>query len=126
MVIRGIIQSGAGKGAFFTSVDWVRKQCRDMLGYEPYPGTLNVRVIDADLQCLESFLNEQDFLLVPEDPAFCSAGVKKVKMNGIPAAVILPAQDVRIHEKQVVEIIARCCLKKALDLEDGDIVIVSA
>ncbi|MFO7784860.1 MAG: DUF120 domain-containing protein [Thermodesulfobacteriota bacterium] len=125
MVLRGIIQSGAGKGAVFTRVDWVVEQCRNMLGYEPYPGTLNVRVIDADLERLGPFLGAQDFSLVPEDPVFCSAGVKKVTVNGIPAAVILPAEDVRIHEKRVMEIIAACSLKKTLGLDNGDCVTVT-
>ncbi len=126
MVLRGIIESGTGKGAFFTQVGWVLKQCRNKLGYEPFPGTLNVRVIDADLERLESFLDSQDFVLVPEDPAFCSAGVKEITVNGIPAAVILPAEDVRIHEKRVMEIIAACSLKKALGLDDGDRVTIAA
>lgn len=126
MVLRGIIQKGAGKGSFFTQVDWVLKQCRHMLGYEPYPGTLNVRVIDADIEHLESFLEVHDFALVPEDPAFCSAGVKRVTVNGIPAAVILPAEDVRVNERRVMEIIAACSLKNALGLDDGDCVTVSA
>ncbi len=126
MVLRGIIQGGAGKGAFFTRLDWVLEQCRNNLGYEPFPGTLNVRVIDVDIERLESFLEAQDFVLVPEDPVFCAAGVKEVTVNGIPAAVILPAEDVRIHEKRVMEVIAACSLKKTLGLDNGDRVIIAA
>jgi hypothetical protein len=46
-------------------------------------------------------------------------------VNGIPAAVILPQEGVRIHEKRVREIIAPCSLKKALGLENGDRVTVA-
>lgn len=38
MTISGSIQSGIGKGGYFTSVDWVVQQCRDKLGYAPFPG----------------------------------------------------------------------------------------
>jgi len=123
--LTGIIQSGAGKGATFTQLDWVVAQCRRMLGYEPFPGTLNVRVNDKNTESLEDFLEETDFELVPEDPAFCTARVKKITVNGIPAAVILPSEDVRIHEKRVIEIVAAFSLKEALGLGDGDCVILA-
>ncbi|MCF8063319.1 MAG: CTP-dependent riboflavin kinase [Deltaproteobacteria bacterium] len=124
--IRGVIERGAGKGAYFMGVDWVREQCRRMLGYEPYPGTLNVRVLDEDAERLDSFLRDPEFELVPDDPAFCSARVKKVTVNGIPAAVVLPAEEVRIHGERVIEILAASSLKASLGLADGDMVTVAA
>jgi riboflavin kinase len=120
MEISGIIQSGAGKGAFFTQVDWVVRQCEKMLGYRPFPGTLNVRIDDSDMNGLKRLVDGNDFELVPDDPAFCSASVKKVVVNGIPAAVVIPAEDVRIHEERIVEIIAACGIKETLGLKDGD------
>ena len=54
MEISGIIQNGAGKGAYFTRLDWVVKQCKEILGYEPFPGTLNVCVEDEDLPLLDA------------------------------------------------------------------------
>lgn len=125
MKISGIIKSGVGKGAFFTQVDWVVKQCEDMLGYKPFPGTLNVHVCDEDLSKLEKFFESTDCVLLPDDPKFCAANVKKVKVNNIPAAVVLPSEDVRVHENRVMEIIASCSLKEALGLDDGDAVTIS-
>ncbi|MGD8387857.1 MAG: CTP-dependent riboflavin kinase [Desulfobacteraceae bacterium] len=124
--LTGIIQSGAGKGATFTQVGWVVAQCRRMLGYEPFPGTLNVRVNDRDLDSLEDFLQDADFELVPDDPTYCSARLKRVTLNGIPAAVVLPSEDVRIHEKRVLEIIAGFNLKEVLGLGDGDCVTIAS
>jgi riboflavin kinase, archaea type len=123
--IRGIIERGAGQGAYFTRVDWVREQCRRELGYEPYPGTLNVRVMEEDVEILDAFLGDPDFELVPEDPAFCSAQVKKVTVNGVPAAVVLPSREVRVHEQRVIEILAASSLKASLGLKDGDTVTVA-
>jgi CTP-dependent riboflavin kinase len=48
-----------------------------------------------------------------------------VTVNGIPAAVVLPDQEVRVHDKRTIELIAACCLKKRLGLRDGDEVIIS-
>jgi riboflavin kinase, archaea type len=120
MEISGVIQSGAGKGAFFTQVDWVVKQCEQILGYQPFPGTLNVRVNDSDVASLSLLAISTDFELVPDDPAFCAAQVKKVTLNGIPAAVIMPSEDVRIHEDRILEVISSCSLKQTLGLGDGD------
>jgi hypothetical protein len=125
MQISGVIQSGAGKGAYFTQVDWVVRQCREMLGYRPFPGTLNVSVKTDDMAILTRLWETPDFELVPDDPAFCAAQVKKIELNGIVAAVVLPSEDVRIHETCVLEVMAPCNLKEALGLSDGDTVCLS-
>ena len=66
-----------------------------------------------------------DCELVPDNPEFCSAGLKKVLINGIPAALIVPSEDVRIHGKEIVEIVADRHIKDALGLDDGDQVIIT-
>ncbi len=125
-VLHGIIQSGSGRGAYFTRLDWVVEQCRRKLGYEPFPGTLNVRVIEDDLPHVDAFVQQADAELVPDDPGFCSARIKTVTLNGVSAAVVLPSEDVRIHEKRVMEILAPCNLKGSLGLNDGDLVTIAA
>jgi hypothetical protein len=120
MEISGVIQRGAGKGAFFTQVDWVVRQCEQMLGFRPFPGTLNVRVIDSDIIHLRQLASGGDFELRPDDPAFCCAQVKRVCLNDIPAAVVIPCEDVRIHETCILEIISACNFKQTLGLKDGD------
>jgi riboflavin kinase, archaea type len=42
----GSVVSGMGEGAYYMSLDGYRRQFREKLGYEPYPGTLNVRLTD--------------------------------------------------------------------------------
>ncbi len=125
MEISGVIKSGEGKGAYFTQVEWVVRECERLLGYSPFPGTLNVYVRDSDLDKLNQFFQETDFDLVPDDQAFCAARVKKVTVNGIASAVVLPSDEVRIHENRVVEVISSCSLKKSLGLKDGDQVTIS-
>jgi len=124
MRIRGVIERGAGKGASFVGLDWVVEQIEKAMGFKPYPGTLNIRVLEADLPELERFFSEKDFTLVPDDPRFCSADVKRITVNGILAAAVFPSEDVRIHGKTIVEIIATCHMKEALGLIDGDMVVL--
>jgi riboflavin kinase len=42
----GSVVSGMGEGAYYMSLAGYKKQFLDKLGFEPYPGTLNVRLTD--------------------------------------------------------------------------------
>lgn len=42
----GRVVSGMGEGAYYMSLEGYRRQFREKLGYEPYPGTLNVQLSD--------------------------------------------------------------------------------
>ena len=125
MEISGVVESGAGKGAYFTQVDWVVKQCENKLDMIPFPGTLNVKVDDRTVHQLGEFLRIADIELIPDDPSFCAARIKKVTVGGIAAAVVLPSEDVRIHDNRTIELIAPCSLKKRLSLNDGDTVTIA-
>lgn len=125
MKLTGFIQRGVGKGAFFTNLDWVVDQFQKAMGFEPFPGTLNVRISEEDLPSLGAFFSKKDFELIPDDPQFCTASLKRVKVNGIPAAAVFPSDDVHVHGKEIVEIISHCHLKETLNLDDGDKVILT-
>lgn len=125
MEFSGVIQSGAGKGAFFTQIEWVVRQCENKLGFKPFPGTLNVHIIKSDRTKLGKLFQLFDAELIPDDPQFCAARVRKVSINGVSGAVVLPSEDVRIHSADVIEVIAGCALKETLGLTDGDTVKVS-
>ena len=45
MTIEGTIVSGVGEGGYYMALDGYRKQFRTKLGYVPYPGTLNVKIL---------------------------------------------------------------------------------
>lgn len=118
----GKIVSGARQAAFFTQLDWVQEQCVKKLGFKPYPGTLNLAIADSDADLLESLQGLDTMALIPPDPKFCSARTLPVKIKGIQGAIIIPAKDVQIHAKNILEVIAPVCLKEVLGLDDGDLV----
>ncbi len=123
--MKGIVETGAGQGAFFTSLGWVREQFQKAAGFAPYPGTLNVRICSEDLGRLEAFISQKDFELVPGDPQFCSGSVKKIRIEGIPAAAVFPGEEVRVHPREVIEIVSDRHLKQSLHLKDGDQVTIT-
>ena len=73
---------------------------------------------------VEALLTEENIELVPPDSHFCSGSVFPVTVEDIPGAVVAPAEDVRVHAKNIIEIISPLGLKDTLGVDDGDWVTV--
>ncbi len=121
-VLTGKIVSGIKQGAFFTQLDWVQEQCLEKLGFKPYPGTLNLEIAHENMAIIEALKPQEGVELVPPDSNFCSGFVFPITVEGIPGAIVAPAEDVRVHGKNIIEIISHLGLKDALGVEDGDFV----
>jgi len=46
ITFKGKIVSGMGEGAYYMSLEGYKKQFKEKLGYEPFPGTLNLKLED--------------------------------------------------------------------------------
>jgi len=123
--IPGKIVSGTKQGAGFTQLGWVQEQCLEKLGFAPWPGTLNLEISMDRVALIEELKVKRGLELVSPDANFCSGHVFPVSIKGVPAAVVLPAEDVRVHEKNIIEIIAPQFLKDSLSVKDGDQVTVT-
>jgi CTP-dependent riboflavin kinase len=126
LTVTGKIVSGANKGAFFTQLDWVQNQCQEKLGFKPYPGTLNLEIEEEKIPHIEALFKRSGIELVPPDSDFCSGHVCPVSIMGVTGAILVPAEDVRIHGKNIIELIAPTSLKDAMDVGDGDEVMLVA
>jgi riboflavin kinase len=123
-VFEGVVFSGLGEGAYYISQLGYRKQFEEKLGFEPYPGTLNLRVRKEDQEEVR-LLEASPFTLIEGftdgnrsfGPAKCFQGEIADKVEG---ALIFP---VRTHYAgDVVEMISPQYLRKQLHLKDGDTV----
>jgi CTP-dependent riboflavin kinase len=123
--ITGKIVSGVKQGAFFTQLDWVQEQCLEKLGFKPFPGTLNLQIANDNMAIMEALLTQEGIELVPPDSTFCSGLVFPITVEGISGAMVVPAADVRVHAKNIIEIISQFGLKDALGVADGDWVAVT-
>jgi len=124
MILKGKVVSGAGEGAYFTQIDWVLRQCDEKLGFKPYPGTLNLEISEELLATVEFLEQEKGIELISPDSKFCTARVFPVAIGEIAGAVILPEEKVRVHPKNIIEIIAPLNLKASLNVKDGDSITV--
>jgi len=120
--LKGKIVSGLKKAALFVQLDWVQAQCSEKLGFNPYPGTLNLEVSAEFLSAIEAMYMQDGIELTSPDPAFCSGKVLIADIEGISGAVMIPEEDVRVHENNIVEVIAPQRLKDALGVEEGEMI----
>ena len=137
LTLRGRVTSGMGEGRHYISLSGYMEQFRERLGYEPFPGTLNV---ELDKESARSRAGLRSIDGVPIDgwedeertfgPATCyPASVRQSNGNRTDgdrnvdlAHVIVP--DRTHHDEESLELIAPDKLRTVLDLEDGDNVIV--
>jgi len=122
VTLEGTVFTGLGEGAYYISKSDYKKQIVEKLDFEPYPGTLNIKLSsDYDLKTrldleaypaveITGFQNEsRSFGLVKCYPAIIGGKVKGALVVAI-----------RSHyDTSVLEIIAPVCLRKQLDLKDG-------
>ncbi len=117
--LSGVVTSGAGKARGFTQLAWLRAQFRDKFGFDPYPGTLNVRV-DPGEAMPTAF---PSVLIEPGEAGCCPARAAWVWLNGRVRAIwIMP--DVPGYPADQVELMAEQSLRTALGLRDGDGVVI--
>lgn len=116
--ICGKVFSGLGQGAYFTQLDWVREQCAAKLGFAPYPGTLNLRVANEELEALRRLRGGPRVVLEPPDARFCQGVCYPILMGDVAAAIVVPL--VEDYPKDIVEIIAPVNIKETLGIGDGD------
>ena len=125
-ILQGRLVSGTSTAARFTQLDWVRQQWRDKLDFTPFPGTLNLE-IDPDFLPLVSELRGADAIeLNPQAGDGCAAKVIPLSIEGIRGAIIIPEDKVNIHGQNIVEVLAPVGLRKALGLEDGQLLTLFA
>jgi riboflavin kinase len=123
VTLEGTIFTGLGEGAYYIAKDHYRKQFMEKLGFDPYPGTLNLKLTsDYDIKTrteleaypaveVEGFRNEDRTFGVVK----CYPVMIENKIKGALISALRSHYDV-----SVLEIIAPVCLRKHLSLKDGN------
>jgi riboflavin kinase len=117
--LAGVVTSGLGQGAYFMSLAWVQDGVRRLIGFTPYPGTLNVQ-LDADMIGIwQRTRDSHSIVLAPPPSEPCGARVVPVLLApDIEAAVIVP--DVTRYGEDLLELIAAVHVRSRLGLHDHD------
>jgi riboflavin kinase len=147
-VFKGKIVTGMGEGSYYMSLKGYRKQFKDKLGYEPFPGTLNVKlddkiymdtkreIINYPSIYIDGFKDEnRTFGWVKCYPAILfpeamknkkdlkknpyNTDSKKVEIN---SSILLLERT--HHDNSLIEVISPVCIKDTANLKNGDTVTI--
>jgi riboflavin kinase len=122
ITLEGVVFTGLGEGAYYISKERYTKQFIEKLGFEPYPGTLNLKLTtDYDVKTrseLEAYPAIEIEGFRSEDRTFGSVKCYPVTIeNRVKGALILALRS--HYDASVIEIIAPVFLRKHLNLKDG-------
>jgi len=118
----GTLFTGLGEGGYYISLAGYRRQFVKLLGFEPFPGTLNLTIGPGEIE-LRRQLNFLDALELSGfsqggrsyGPAKCF--MAKVESKYDAGALVIERTH---HGESVLEVISPLDLRKTLSLKDGD------
>ncbi len=120
MDVEGTVETGLGEGRYYLSRPDYERQFQDVLGWTPYPGTLNLGLGGAEANKLR-FLKRNPVHVIDgfeaEGRTFGGVTCHPANVNGQECAAILPN---RSHYTQTLELIAPVCLRDTLPCKDND------
>jgi riboflavin kinase len=122
ITLEGTVSTGLGEGAYYISKEQYRRQFMEKLGFDPYPGTLNLKLTtDYDVKArneLEAYPAVEVEGFTDEDRTFGPVKCYPLTIENKVKGALLSA--LRSHyDVSVIEIIAPVHLRKHLKLKDG-------
>ncbi|MEM2846799.1 MAG: DUF120 domain-containing protein [Nitrososphaerota archaeon] len=126
MILTGRVFTGLGEGAYYIQIPFYMRQFEEKLGFKPYPGTLNLKLIRRD-DVLRRALVERAARIEIERfsdgrRSYGGARCIKARVGEEDAAIIFIERT--HYPRDVIEILSPVCLRERLGLKDGDIVSV--
>ncbi|MBI4452206.1 CTP-dependent riboflavin kinase [Candidatus Woesearchaeota archaeon] len=116
--VKGTIASGLGEGSYFMSMEHYKQEINKKLGFEAYPGTLNIKIKENRDELLKNTKPIQLMGYISSNKKFGGASCYRAKIKNINGAVIIP--DINKNPKNVIEFIAPVHVKSALRLNDNE------
>lgn len=117
LCLNGKVFSGKGGGAKFITLDWVKQQIEEKLGFVPFTGTLNIKLTEDSVK-LRQLMDKANSTEITPAKDFCRGKCFKAFIIDLKCAVIIP--EVAGYPENVVEIIAPANLRERFKLKDGD------
>ncbi|WP_394739651.1 DUF120 domain-containing protein [Natronococcus roseus] len=130
--LEGTVTSGMGEGRHYISLSGYKRQFAERLGYEPFPGTLNVDLREDSVRRRSAMASLEPVSIdgwEDEDrtygPAVCHPATVESADGGRYEEAHIIAPERTHHDEDQLEVIAPEKLRETLALEDGDRVTVT-
>ena len=121
LTLKGKVVSGDGEGRYYLSLKGYREQVKRKLGFDPFPGTLNV-LLDPESSEKKALLALRRAIVLE---GFTEGGRRygevlcyPARVMGLEGAVIIPLKT--HHPPEIIEVISPHNLREKLKLKDGD------
>jgi riboflavin kinase len=121
-VFEGTVVSGLYEGAYYISKEGYSRPIREKLGFDPFPGTLNVKIREEDYERRRRLERSPTALIEgfkDGERSFGSAKLYQVLINDEMKGALIVA-DRTIHDLSVMEIVSPSYLRRHFKLSDGD------
>lgn len=127
VVLEGEVVSGLFEGAYYVSKEGYRSQIVERLGFEPFPGTLNLMIREEDHELRRQVEKGPSVRLDgfrDGERAFGAANCYGLLLNDEVEGAMIVA-DRTSHDMSIMEVIAPVYLRRRFSLADGDTVKVA-
>jgi len=120
LAIKGTVFTGLGEGAYYVSQPSYKRQFEQVLGFAPYPGTLNIRLSPQEVpkrKELETYPGRVVRGFDRRNRSFGEVVCYPATIDGIDCSVIFIRRT--HHDESVLEVIAPLHIRSALNLKEG-------
>ncbi len=121
----GRVVSGMGEGAYYMSLAGYRKQFYEKLGYEPYPGTLNVKLVDKIFRDARREIGKYPSIFIDgfsdtkRTYGWAKCYLAHINDGAIRNAAVLVLERTH-YDESMLEIIAPVSIKDTAGIHNGD------
>lgn len=122
LILSGRVVTGMGEGSYYVGQPKYSEQFKKELGFEPYPGTLDVKLEKGYLDLKETLMrmpSKQAAGFKTGERTFGPVKLFQAKLKGIKVAIVMPN---RTHHTDIIEIVASHNLRRKIGLKDGDLI----
>lgn len=125
IAFEGKVVSGMGEGAYYMSLEGYKTQFMEKLGYQPYPGTLNVKLSEQLLTNSRHDIDRSSHIYIDgfNDGSRTYGWVKcypaDINDGAIADSAILVLERTH-YDNSLLEVIAPVCIKDYLGIRNGD------
>ncbi|NJD77381.1 MAG: DUF120 domain-containing protein [Candidatus Methanoperedens sp.] len=117
-ILSGKVITGLGEGQYYISLAGYRVQFQEKLGFDPYPGTLNIKLDQPSIELrkrISGAIKISGF--TDQNRTFGRGSCFNVKIRDIMGAVVIPERT--HYPEDIIEIIAPVNLRDYFNIEDG-------
>ena len=120
-VLSGAVVSGLGEGKYYMSLQPYKEQFSAALGFEPYPGTLNIRLLPSSVTVRKK-IDALEWSRIKgfstDGRTFGDARCIPCRIGTIQCGIVVPGRT--HYPDDLIEVIAPVALRRKLGVGDND------